>query len=1273
MRPKGRARGTAAGALWVPQEGARPPWRETREYRPRGAAGLPAAETRAALECPAPNDLVAHQLPPGTAVAIIIWRCRILSCGRPPAWARKGLFVLAAGLKAMSGLDETQAKGTLAALAAALERGEGLDLLGLEGASAALALAAAVERSGRSLLAITAGQEEAERLAADLRFFLPERTATRVRLFPAPDILLFRALSPHREVASQRLAALYSLLERSEATVVVAPAAALLRRLPPRGALVDFADYIVRGEEVEREALLARLVAGGYTPTGLVEEPGDFSARGDILDVFPPLQERPVRLEFWGDSVERLRRFNRYTQRSEEDIEEFVLLPASEVILSPESVRHARGELTRLARQSASMRWYKLTQEVEAKNFFPGIESLLPLFYEACATLFDYLPPGSLVAASDWAAVEGALEGAAADLAEAQARAVSEGRLSLPLERVALGAAEAVSAMSRQQLVRLVHLAPEGDSLAFDTSGNEGLKRALRQAAVAEAPGGGERGSLLAPLVAAVREALAAGTECTLVCRTRRQAERVRDLLRGHGLPARLEPGPWRPHAPEARGALRLAIGELSAGFRFEAENLWLVSEAEVFATRRVARRTGREGPAGLAIASYAELKAGDLVVHLDHGIGRYLGLTKLRVATSEAASLNDYLLLEYGGGDKLYLPVDRLSLVQKYAATEGHAAPLDKLGGKGFERKKRRVSEAIERIARELVELYAQRKVQQGHAFSARDAYYREFEAAFPYEETPDQAAAIEEVMADMEAGRPMDRLVCGDVGYGKTEVALRAAFKAVMEGKQVAVLVPTTVLCEQHYRTFSQRLGRYPMRVEMLSRFRSPAEQKEAVRDLASGRVDVVIGTHRLLQGDVHFRDLGLLVIDEEHRFGVSHKERIKKLKRLVDVLTLSATPIPRTLQMSLLAIRDLSVIETPPENRLSIRTYVSRFDDRVLRAAVTKELERGGQVFFVHNRVRSINAMAAHLRKVVPEARIAVAHGQMRSAELEEVMVRFLRREVDMLVSSAIIESGLDIPSANTIIINRADKFGLAQVYQLRGRVGRAGEQAFAYLLIPGEALITSDARKRLKVIMELCELGAGFKVAMHDLEIRGAGNILGQVQSGHINSVGYEMYLDLIEAAIRRLRGEAPRREVEPELNLRLAAYLPEDYVPDIDQRLLLYRRLAACRDEASAAAIAEEMRDRYGEPPEEAKNLLAVIGFKTLLRPLGVARCDAANGEYVLTFDPQASPGEAWTQRLLALVSGNGGRFRLSPDMKLHVRRGSTDTLGELRNVLQALA
>jgi transcription-repair coupling factor (superfamily II helicase) len=416
-----------------------------------------------------------------------------------------------------------------------------------------------------------------------------------------------------------------------------------------------------------------------------------------------------------------------------------------------------------------------------------------------------------------------------------------------------------------------------------------------------------------------------------------------------------------------------------------------------------------------------------------------------------------------------------------------------------------------------------------------------------------------------------------------------------------------------------------------------------------------------------------LGLLVIDEEHRFGVSHKERIKRLKQLVDVLTLSATPIPRTLQMSLLSIRDLSVIETPPENRLSIRTYVSRFDDRVLRAAVLKEMERGGQVFFVHNRVRSINAMAAHLRKVVPEARIAVAHGQMRSADLEEVMVRFLRREVDMLVSSAIIESGLDIPSANTIIINRADKFGLAQVYQLRGRVGRAGEQAFAYLLIPGEALITSDARKRLKVIMELCELGAGFKVAMHDLEIRGAGNILGQVQSGNINSVGYEMYLDLIEAAIRRLKGEAPRREVEPELNLRLAAYLPEDYVPDIDQRLLLYRRLAACRDEASAAAIAEEMRDRYGEPPEEAKNLLAVIGFKTLLRPLGVARCDAANGEYVLTFDAQASPGEAWTQRLLALVSGNGGRFRLSPDMKLHVRRGSTDTLGELRNVLQALA
>ena len=1165
----------------------------------------------------------------------------------------------------MEGELNSNARGTLARLAAAVERGASLEAVGLEGPSAALALATILRGGRRSVLALTAGFEEAERLTGDLRFFLPPELAERVRLFPAPDILLFRALSPHREVSQARLGALYALLERDRPSVVVAPAAAVLRRLPPRRALAEFADYIVAGEEIDRQALLARLVSGGYTAAGLVEEPGDYSVRGDILDVFPPLVERPVRLEFWGDTVESIRHFNRFSQRSEEELAELVLLPASEVILEEANVACARRELTRLARESASMRWYKLIQEVEGKNFFPGIESLLPLFYEQTATLFDYLPEGALVAALDWAAVEQALEGAAAELAEGQAKAAAEGRLTLPVERVALGAAAAVQEVVRRQSLRFIHLAPEGEAVSFEARGNEELKRRL---AAHHGPEQAQRGRLLAPFVQMVRAALDASVDTALVCRTPKQAARLRELLRERGLPAEVEEGPWRAQVPGAEH-LKLHVGELSAGFQLEAENIWLITEDEVFGTRRL-HRLRREGPSGAAIAAYAELKAGDLVVHLDHGVGRYLGLSRLAVEATQ----NDYLLLEYAGGDKLYLPVDRLSLIQKYAAaSEDHEPRLDKLGGKAFESRKRKVRQAIEKIARELVELYAQRKVQRGYAFSARDSALREFEAAFPYEETPDQSAAINDVMADMETPRPMDRLICGDVGYGKTEVALRAAFKAVMDGKQVAVLVPTTVLCEQHWRTFTQRLAPYPVRVEMLSRFRAPREQKQVLRELAEGKVDVLIGTHRLLQKDVVFRDLGLLVIDEEHRFGVTHKERIKQLKRLVDVLTLSATPIPRTLQMSLLSVRDLSVIETPPENRLSIRTYVSRFDDRVLRAAILKELARGGQVFFVHNRVRSIAAMAAHLKKAVPEARVAVAHGQMGSSELERVMMKFLRREVDVLVSSAIIESGLDIPSANTIIINRADKFGLAQIYQLRGRVGRSGEQAYAYLLIPGEGLITADARKRLRVIMDLCELGAGFKIAMHDLEIRGAGNILGQAQSGHINSVGYEMYLDLIEAAVRRLSGEEAPREVEPELNLRLSAYLPEDYVPDIDQRLLLYRRLAAARSEEETEAIAAEMRDRYGEPPEEAKNLLAVIGFKTLLRPLGVARCDVANGEYVLSFDREARPSEERFRRLLKLISSDGGRYRLSPDLKLHVRRSSANTLNDLRNVLQAIA
>jgi transcription-repair coupling factor (superfamily II helicase) len=717
--------------------------------------------------------------------------------------------------------------------------------------------------------------------------------------------------------------------------------------------------------------------------------------------------------------------------------------------------------------------------------------------------------------------------------------------------------------------------------------------------------------------------------------------------------------------AERADFAHAIVFGELNQGFRLPEARLVFVTFDEIFGTRKRQPALSAKRHPSHFLTSLSELKQDDFVVHLDHGIGVYRGLKFLKVAGVEG----EFLHLQYQGGDRLYLPVDRINMVQKYIGGDGAAPGLDRLGGSAWEKVKAKARKSIFAMAEELVQLYALREARAGTAFAAPDAMYKEFEAAFEYEETPDQQRAIDETLAGMQSKKPMDRLICGDVGYGKTEVAMRAAFLAVEGGKQVAVLAPTTILAQQHLQTFRHRFRNHPVRIEMVSRFLTGNEVAEVLRDTAKGKVDVLIGTHRLLQKDVEFQNLGLVIVDEEHRFGVVHKERLKKLRQLVDVLSLTATPIPRTLHMSLVGIRDLSIIETPPVDRLAIQTYVTRYDERLIRDAILREIERGGQVFFLHNRVETINRLALKLADLVPEAKIAVAHGQMRPKELEKVMVDFLDNKTQVLVCSAIIESGLDFPNANTIIINRADKFGLAQLYQLRGRVGRSHRHAFAYLLIPGETVITPDAEKRLRALQELDGLGGGFKLALHDLEIRGAGNLLGEQQSGQINAIGFELYTEMMQKAVQELKGEDALPEVDPEIRLGIPAYFPDNYIPDANQRLYFYKRLASLRDNEELEELKAEIKDRFGPYGSIVENLFLVMNLRRSLKKFLVQQISVSDDRVYLLFHAE-SPVKV--DKLLELIRKQRSRFRLSPDGRLSYTPRSLDWAALMDEVAELL-
>ena len=1126
-------------------------------------------------------------------------------------------------------------------LCAGLKYGE---VLGLTGSGGAHLVAGLLSRETAPLLIITAETALAERFAQDLLFY--SGSERRIALFPPWDIRPYDPLIPHPETEAIRLATLAGLLEK-RVDAVVTTVRALAQRLIPKEVLSSLCTRLIVEDEYERGPLLDKLLGLGYQPTPLVEDRGTFSVRGDLLDIFLPTREAPVRIEFFGDYIERMRPFDPATQRSsDEELQELELLPTWEMILAgPQLETFARRikercdqlDLPRSIREA-------LLEEVREGILAPGHAFLLPFNYDRLDTLFDYLPPGRTIVL-DPPQVESELDAFCAEAREGEARLAAKGGEPFALApQLFLAATEVDAALAQRPRLDLAALQvyrieEKRHVFRIEGQGNGDLRDEMRA-----------EGAGMAALAARLKEWQREKWRVLLVCHQRGQAERLCDLLAPYGRPPEI--------FPEVRlkdlkaGELFLALGDLSAGFRLADEKIAVVTEEEIFG-QRAHRRGLASAKARALLDSLAELKTGDYVVHTDHGIAVYRGLLHLQAGSIEG----DFLHLEYSGDDKLYVPVERIEKVQKYVGGEGHIPRLDKMGGGAWEKAKLKARAAVEELARELLKIYARREMHAGFTYTPPDRTFREFEATFPHEETADQLAAISDVLSDMQSGRPMDRLICGDVGFGKTEVAIRAAFKAALDGRQVAVLVPTTILASQHFETFKARFKDYPLNVEMVSRFRTTAEQKAILAATASGKIDILIGTHRLLQRDVHFKDLGLVIVDEEQRFGVVHKERLKKMRAEVDLLTLTATPIPRTLHMSMMGLRDLSVIDTAPVDRLTIRTYVTKFDEAVIREAILRELRRGGQVFFVHNRVQNIEAMAEFLRALVPEAKVAVGHGQMAEKALEGVMLDFMAGNSNVLVCSTIIENGLDIPRANTIIVNRADCFGLAQLYQLRGRVGRSDRRAYAYLLIPGEGILTHEARERLRVLQELTELGAGFRIASHDLELRGAGDLLGANQSGQIAAIGFEMYGELLEETILELKGQAHAEKIDPEIRLGLSAFLPEKYVPDPNQRLVLYKRLASAADAGTIYAIADELRDRYGDLPEAGERLLEIMKLRVLLKELWIESAEYDGRRLLFAFH-QATPVPPET--ILQLLQDKSGLYQFSPDYRLTIKCGKLE-------------
>jgi transcription-repair coupling factor (superfamily II helicase) len=1076
----------------------------------------------------------------------------------------------------------------------------------------ALSIAAAAHGLSKGVvLFVVPTDADIEPAVNDVRFFLSgleslaeASVEQQVLPFPSPQVDPYRGFLPHLKVASARARALHALAAGT-ARVVVSSAQALLPRVPDPVAVFLASCELKPGIEVDPQSVTKVLAAGGYEPQDPVDAHGEFFRRGGILDIFPPSEAMPIRIEFVGDTVESIRRFDPGTQRSVETLDQFVIVPAREDGLT----------------------------DSETGSPLPA-DGMLP------STIFDYIRARDarfFVAEPEdvrkhietsWVQLE-------ASYLEREGR---PGPAPRPPVELSISWPDVESATTEATMLEQLGV----DRVDFP----ETLQVPCQPATLFH--------GRVQDWVADVRQALTRNETVVVVAGTHGRAERTVELLRDYEVRAL----PATEAGDVVAGAVIVAEGWLSSGFRLPSAGFQIYAESDVFEEER-RRTTGaqKRSLSATFLSDLRDLKVNDLIVHVDHGIGRFVGLRQISVAQGDI--VQEFIELRYHDDAKLFVPVERLDLIQKY--TGGANPPLDRLGGTSWEKAKTKVKKAMRDMAEELLKLYAARRAVPGHPFSADTHWQEEFEGAFEFELTPDQTTAIADIKRDMESATPMDRLLCGDVGYGKTEVAMRAAFKAVMEGKQIAVLAPTTVLASQHLKTFTDRFAAFPVRIDMVSRFRTKAEIAQTLEALVAGRLDIIVGTHRLLSNDVKFRDLGLLVVDEEQRFGVAHKERIKQLRKTVDVLTMTATPIPRTLNMSLVGIRDMSVIETPPKDRLAIQTNVVKFDSGVIARAIRNEIARGGQIFFVHNRVESIYSMGHLLQRLVPEARVVVGHGQMGEDALERAMLDFMAHKFDVLLATTIVENGLDIPNANTIVINRADRYGLSQLYQLRGRVGRSDRAAYAYLLIPPEEALSAVARKRLSAIREFSELGSGFRVAALDLEIRGAGNLLGGEQSGQIDAVGFEMYMKLLEETIRELKGEDLEDDVRATVNLKVDVRLDEAYVSDTNQRLMIYRRVAGARSEDEIVRIVEEIRDRYGPPPAALLNLADFGRIRVLADGLGVETLDRDSRSVVFKFRDKAKVDPL---QVIELVKRRGDLQLIPPStLKLDLE-GPLEPLGK---------
>jgi transcription-repair coupling factor (superfamily II helicase) len=1103
------------------------------------------------------------------------------------------------------------------------------------------------------------------RAGCDLTGAIPPN---RVLNLPAHDVLPFENLSPHPEIQEQRAATLWKMATGG-ASVVIAPVEAAAMKLFPRHFYGGLAQVLRRGDEVDVDTLLAHLAGVGYTPMDIVEMPGQYTRRGGIVDIYSPEADRPVRFEFFGDEIETIRKFDPETQRSSSPLDEALLLPLTE---TPVTERLLATVHTRLSgtRIEAGDDPDLVAEAISAGgvSVFPGWEFFAGVA-EANATLLD-LMPRSLLFVEEPAMIQNQIDRWWSKVAQRHERA-SIGSLIRP-EDIYLRPEVLAAQLSLHPGIDIDQLGAV-DVLEEDTT--------LGEIVFQSRPTLRFHGSIPA-FLEQLRSLMQQETRMLLVAPNQGEVERLAGLLREYELPYRL--GSRVQHAGSENiydessylaGNYRTPIlvrSTLSVGVSLPEANLILFGandfsdEADV-----TARPAPRKSKTGAFVSDFRDLTIGDYVVHVEHGIARYMGLKEIE---QDGVSI-EFMILEFAEQARLYVPLTRLDLIQKYRSTDAGPAPvLNRLGSQQWAKTKARVRKAMRDMADELLKLYAQRKAAQGHAFPPDNEFQREFEDAFDYNETDDQISAINDIKRDMESTMPMDRLLCGDVGYGKTEVAMRAAFKAVQEGKQVAVLTPTTILSFQHFETFKERFKQFPISIDMISRFRTAKEQKDILERVEAGRVDILIGTHRLLSKDIKFHDLGLLVVDEEQRFGVRHKERLKQMRREVDVLAMSATPIPRTLHMSLVGLRDMSVIETPPKDRMAIQTVVAKFDEKLIRSAVEVELERGGQIYFVHNRVETIYELAAKIQELVPAARITVGHGQMSEGELEKVMLGFVRHEHDVLVATTIIENGLDIPLANTIIINRADRHGLSELYQLRGRVGRSNRRAYAYLLIPPEQELTEVARRRLAALKEFSDLGAGFKIAALDLELRGAGNMLGGEQSGHIEAVGFELYTSMLEEAVAKLKGEEHVEVPATQLSLGIGLRIDESYIAEENQRLRMYKLVAGIQSETALDDVRAELEDRYGPVPESLRHLLDAARLRLECERIGVAQIDRKRDQLHIRFTENAGidPG-----RLMKLVAKNAKRgAQFTPQGVLRYPLSSPkpdDVLAEIRALLDQLA